>query len=91
MLFPDESVLLARGKYSTLSRARKSQVERFQKAGQTAMHSIAAALKECQDMPPSDVSHLTMVRKCLENMEAARQEIVELCVEIIPLKAEAWE
>lgn len=89
-MFPDDATLIARGKHSTLSRERRQQVERFQKAAQAAMHAANAALKEAQEMPPDNPTHLVSLERCIANMQETRQKIVDLCGQLIEIKREAW-
>lgn len=89
--YPDETILLARGKYSTLGRERKEQIERAHKICTTLMNSCAAALKDCQAAPPVNSGLLDAMKKCLENLETARDKITELDLERATLKPLAWD
>lgn len=90
MEMPDEIVLIARGKYSTLSRERKKQLERYQKTASTAMTAIAASLKDAQTVPPASSDAISTVEKCLHNMMATREALVYLCGEMDLIRSMAW-
>lgn len=90
MEMPEEIVLIARGRYSTLSRERRKQLERFQKTATTAMTNIAAALKDAQSIPPVSLDAISTVEKCLHNLMATREALVELCGEMDLLRPMAW-
>lgn len=89
MDMPDQIVLIARGTFTTLSSERKRQLKRHQDAAQTAMHSLNAAMRDAEKMPP-DSDAISTVEKCLNNMKAARGELVALCNRMNELRPMAW-
>lgn len=89
MEFPDEPVLVARGKYSTLGKARREQLSRSQKICTTLMSSCSQALRDCEATPPVNGEPLRTMENCLKNLNDARDKIVELCAEMESLKVEA--
>lgn len=90
MQFPDEEVLLARGKYSTLSKERREQLERVQNICRTLVTEAQAALRDCEIRPPSNGMHVEAVVKCYENLRDARTRIIEVTNEMIDLEPMAW-
>lgn len=90
MEFPEESVLIARGKYATLSRERKSQIERVQKISTTIMHMANPLLRDCEERPPKDSGPLKMLEDCVKNAHQARGKLIELCTQMNELKQQAW-
>lgn len=90
MQFPDDATLIARGKYSTLSRERRKQIERIQTTAGTVMSMCSQILKGVQQETP-DLSTVGGIRKCVDNIEAAANAISELSAEMSTLKPDAWE
>lgn len=91
MHYPDESVLISRGKYSTLGKERRGQLERAQKICATLMSACSQALRDCEQRPPVNGEPLTTIGKCLDNLIKAREGLVEICTEMESLKPEAWD
>lgn len=91
MQFPDDSVLLARGRYSTLGKERRTQLERAQKICTTLMSSCSQALRDCEARPPVNGECLVTIGKCLENLTKTRDSLVEICTEMESIKGEAWD
>lgn len=91
MAYPDDSVLLARGKYSTLGKERRGQLERAQKICATLMSSCSQALRDCEQRPPVNGEPLKAIEKCLGNLAVCRDKLVEICTEMESLKGEAWD
>ncbi len=89
MEYPDELVLIARGKYSTLGKARREQLERARKIVTTLINSGSQALRDCEAKPPVNGDPLNVIASCLKNLTDARDKIVELCSEMESLKVEA--
>jgi hypothetical protein len=89
MTFPPDDVLLARGKYSTLSKERRAQTERARKVCETMMkaaHTLAQSLS-------GEFAFETVydMRKCLDSLDDAGSKIVELTAALDELKSEAWD
>lgn len=89
MQFPCDAQLIARGKYSTLGRERRSQLSRAQKVCTTLMSSCSQALRDCEATPPVNGEPLRSLDTCLKNLTDCRDKLVELCAEMESLKAEA--
>lgn len=90
MLFPADDVLIARGKYSTLGKERRIQLERVQKICSTIFTEANQVLKDCEQIPPSDSSHIANLEACLDHLQDGRQRLVELCAEMMAEKMLAW-
>lgn len=90
MQYPDESRLIAMGKYSMHSKERRAQVERVQTICKTIMHLANPVLDDCQERPPVDESPLKKLQDCLRNVEDARVKIIEHCKAMADLETEAW-
>lgn len=90
MEYPDEETLVARGKYSTLNKERRAQIERVQTICKTIMHNANPLLKDCEDKPPNDLSALAALDTCVRTATSARKRIVELCIEMSELEPIAW-
>lgn len=87
--YPSEEILIARGKYSTLGKARTEQVKRAQAICTTMMTAVAHALKDCERRPPEDVAVMETLAKCMDNLQTARTSLIAICTEQNALKA--WE
>lgn len=90
MQFPDDPTLIARGKYSTLGRERHAQLARVQKIGTTLIGTANHILRDCEQQPPVDGSHVKLLEDCLRNVQDAREKLVLLCAEMSALKPQAW-
>jgi hypothetical protein len=89
-VFPPDEVLLARGKYSTLSKERREQLERVQGICTTIVTASQAALRDCEARPPTNHGPIETMTSCLQNLEAARERLITLCVGLAELEEEAW-
>jgi hypothetical protein len=89
-MFPDDTTLLARGRYATLSRERKQQLDRFQKVCSMVMSKVAAALKDAADIPPVNSEPLQAIERCLANLSDARAKLVDLSTQMAELRPTAW-
>lgn len=90
MQFPDNDTLIARGKYSTLNKARREQLERVQLIGKTLMANANPLLRDCEAKPPTDPQPLALLEKCLKNAQDARTKLMEICAEMATLEPLAW-
>lgn len=89
--FPDDQVLIARGKYSTLGKARTEQLKRAQAICQTMMTAVNHALRDCEKRPPEEVKIMETIQTCFANLTAARTALIALCMEMEALKPLAWD
>ena len=92
-MFPDDVTLLARGKYSTLNKMRREQLERVQGIVTTIVTDAHKVLRDCQrerNEAPKEPQHMTELSKCLENLHAARETIHTLCLGLQELEEDAW-
>lgn len=89
-MFPDEPTLIARGKYATLSKERRVQIERVQTICKTIMHLANPLLDDCQEKPPADGSPLSRLEECIKNARSARDRLIELSTQMNELKEQAW-
>lgn len=89
-MFPAEPVLIARGKYSTLSKMRREQLERVQGICTTIVSTAQAVLRDCEQKPPVNGANLETLKKCLDNAAEARERIITLCLGLAELEPEAW-
>lgn len=90
MMYPDDQTLIARGKYSTLGKERRQQLERVQSICTSMMTSAQQSLRDCETMPPVNNGFVQQIEKCLENLKEAREKIVTLAAEMIEIKKVAW-
>ena len=89
-MFPEDSILLARGKYSTLNKERRSQLERVQGICTTLVTTAQATLRDCEQRPPTNGTHLETLDKCLVNLKAARESLITIALGLNELEEEAW-
>lgn len=89
--FPDDEILLARGKYSTLGRERREQLKRMAKIATTVMASCSQAMRDCEAIPPVTEEPLNTIGKCLGNFIDCRNKLVEICGDMEALKPMAWD
>lgn len=88
-MYPDDATLLARGKYSTLGKERRKQLERIQTTLSTVMHLCHQAMKGAQ-MDQPDVSPIMQMGNCVENLEQAAERVAEYSELMAELKPGAW-
>jgi hypothetical protein len=89
-MYPTDDILIARGKYSTLSKERREQIERVQTIAKTIMHNANPLLADCQEKPPADTAPLKTLEACIQNATKARDRITELCGLMAELEPLAW-
>lgn len=90
-MFPDDTVLIARGKYSTLNKERHEQIKRVQDVCRTIQGTVPLILTDSQEKPPVDGSHLEKLGKCFENLMSARERLITLSLGLNELEEEAWK
>lgn len=89
-MFPDDTILIARGKYSTLSNERHEQLKRVQEICNTIITASQGALKDCHEKPPVNKENLIVLGNCLSNFEKARERLITLALGMNELQQEAW-
>lgn len=89
-MYPDDQTLIARGKYSTLGKDRRVQLDRVQSVCTSLMTATQGSLRDCETMPPVNNGHIQQIDKCLENLKDAREKLVTLSTEMIEIKKVAW-
>jgi hypothetical protein len=89
-MFPEDSILIARGKYSTLGKQKREQMQRAQKATDYAMVRLQTFLKLMNTDEPT-VAPLAELRRCLDSLDDAGSKIVSLTEQMKELKSEAWD
>lgn len=89
-MYPDDSTLLARGKYSTLTHERREQLKRVQAICSTLVTAAQGALRDCESMPPEDLTHMRDIERCVTHLKDARGRIVVLANDMLELKDAAW-
>ncbi len=89
--FPDETILVARGKYATLSKERRKQLERVRDVCSSIVTAAQAALRDCELMPPESEGPIQTIETCLHNLKDARLRIVGLATNMNELRTEAWQ
>jgi len=90
-MFPSDDVLIARGKYSTLSHERRAQIQRVQKVCTNLITLSNQILTDAQKTPPESAEPLVSLEKCLASLKDARGKIVDLTSEMLALKGVAWD
>jgi len=91
IVYPEDRIVIARGKYSTLGSERREHIERVAKIANTMQQHLLLALNGVQEKPTKNREHLAGLRACLGNFENAWNRIDELLAEMEPLKVEAWD
>lgn len=89
-MFPADDVLIARGKYSTLHKERKEQIERVQNICATLITTAHGVLMECQAKVQDRPQNIVTLATCVENMTAARDRIITLNADMAALEPQAW-
>lgn len=90
MDFPADDVLIARGKYSTLGKERRAQLERVQRICSQVVTEAHKTLRDCDQIPPVDESHLDTLASSVEQLKDLRAYIVALCASMQMQKELAW-
>jgi len=88
-MFPSDEILLARGKYSTLSKERHEQIKRVQDICRTVQGTVPLILSDAQEKPPVE-NHLELLGKCIENLITSRERLITLSLGMNELEEEAW-
>ena len=89
-MFPDDSILIARGKYSTLNKERREQMERVQKIVTTMVSTSSQVLKNCHERVPSNEACFVEIGKCLDNLVKANERLMTIGCGLNELESEAW-
>lgn len=89
-MFPEETVLIARGKLSTLRKERRDQLERVQKICTTIVSEAHAALRDCEQKPPATAIHIEILENCVNNLKDAREKLIPISLCMNELEPEAW-
>lgn len=89
-MFPSDDILISRGKYSTLSKERREQLERVKKICDTIQSASYATMRDCEQRPPTNGENLKTLEVCLKNMSAARERIITLSLGMAELEPYAW-
>ena len=89
-MFPDDSILIARGKYSTLNKERREQMERVQKICTSIVTTSSQILKSCHERVPSNEGNLAELGKCLDNLAKANERLMTIGLGLDELEEEAW-
>lgn len=89
-MFPSDEILIARGKFSTLGKMRREQLERVQGICTSLITNAQASLRDCEAKPPKDASHIATIEKCLDNLKDAREKLITLCLGLAELEPDAW-
>jgi hypothetical protein len=88
-MFPADEILIARGKYSTLSRERRVQLERVRK---TMDHLQQLTVNVVRTMTTDEPQYkVADMRRCLDSLEDAAGKIIALSDEMAELKPLAWD
>lgn len=89
-MFPADDVLIARGKYSTLRKEKREQLERVQAICTTLVTTAQSVLRECQAKTQAEPQHIVTLANCVENLSVSRDKIITLNVGMAELEPEAW-
>ena len=89
MKFPDDATLIARGKYSTIGKERRKQLQRVQQTAanllglcQQAMHGVQAE--------QADTKAISAMQVHVDSLKDAGDRIVDLGMDMAELKPQAW-
>lgn len=89
-MYPPDEILIARGKYSTLSKERRKQLERARDICTAITTASHAALRDCEKQPPEEIGPVLTVEKCLTNLKDTRERLTALSTEMLELEPTAW-
>lgn len=89
-MFPDDNVLIARGKYSTLNKERREQMERVQKIVTSMVTASSQVLKNCHERVPSNEAIFADLGKCMDNLFKANERLMTIGLGLNELEEEAW-
>lgn len=89
-MFPADEILIARGKYSTLSKERREQLERVQGICTTLITTSQHVLRDCEAKAENVPQLLDKIENCLDNVRKARERILTLNLGMDELRDEAW-
>ena len=89
-MFPDDSILIARGKYSTLNKERREQMERVQTIVTTMVTASSQVLKNCHERVPNNAGSFHTLGVCLDNLVKANERLMTIGVGLNELEDEAW-
>lgn len=89
-MFPSDEILIARGKYSTLNKERREQMERVQKISHTIMTLANQALGNCHDRIPDNDATFSEICKCIENFKKANELLQTIGAALNEYEPAAW-
>ena len=89
-MFPDDATLIARGKYATLRRDKRQQLERIQATCATLITTAQGVLTECQAKAQDRPQLIVTLATCVENLTEARDKVITLNAGMAELENAAW-
>ncbi len=89
-MFPPDDILLARGKYSTLSKERRILLKHVQSSCSLLMDQASQIMRDAEKEPPQKSIHLEAAFTCLEDAGNARAELIKVCEAMLELREKAW-
>lgn len=89
-MFPSDEILIARGKYSTLNKERREQMERVQKIVTSMVSTSSKVLKNCHERIPANEACFSELGKCLDNLVKANERLLTIGAGLNELEPDAW-
>jgi hypothetical protein len=89
-MFPEDSILIARGKYSTLNKERREQMTRVQKIVTSMVTASSQVLKNCHERVPNNDEQIAAIGSCVENLVKANERLMTIGLGLDELEDEAW-
>lgn len=88
-MFPDDATLIARGKYSTLGKERRVQLERVRVTASNLMSLCQQAMTGVQ-AEVADMKAIIDMQPRVDSLKDAGERIKVLSADMLALKPEAW-
>jgi hypothetical protein len=90
-MFPADPILLARGKYATLSKERRRELRLAQDLAQNLMNQTSQIMRDLETEPPVTGEFIEIAGQCLAGLKESRERVVGLSTQMQELKPVAWK
>lgn len=90
-MFPADAILIARGKYATLSKERRRELKIAQATAQNLMNAASQIMRDLETEPPVDNGHVEAAQDCINMLSDSQAKLLALGTQMQELLPQAWE
>ena len=90
-MFPSDAILIARGKYATLSKERRRELKIARETGQNLMNAASQIMRDLETEPPVNGGHVEAAQACINTLSDCQAKLGELGAQMQELLPQAWE